>query len=44
MVNFLFFLDEDVLHSTPYGAYIHVSQLIKFARVSSHVTDVIKFR
>ena len=44
MVNFLFFffLDEDVPHSTPYGVYI--SQLIQFARVSSHVTDVIKFR
>ena len=31
------FLDGDVPHSTSYGVYI--SQLIRFARVSSHVTD-----
>ena len=35
-VNFPF-LDGDVLRSTSYGVYI--SQLIRFARVSSHVTD-----
>ena len=31
------FLDGDVPHSTSYGVYI--SQLIRFARVSSHVAD-----
>ena len=31
------FLDGDVPRSTAYGVY--VSQLIRFARVSSHVTD-----
>ena len=31
------FLDGDVLRSTSYGVYI--SQLIRFVRVSSHVTD-----
>ena len=31
------FLDRDILRSTSYGVYI--SQLIRFARVSSHVTD-----
>ena len=31
------FLDGDVTHSTSYGVYI--SQLIRFARVSSHVAD-----
>ena len=36
IVNFPF-LDGDVLHSTSYGVYI--SQLIRFARVSSHVAD-----
>ena len=36
IVNFPF-LDGDVLRSTFYGVYI--SQLIQFARVSSHVTD-----
>ena len=36
IVNFPF-LDGDVHRSTSYGVYI--SQLILFARVSSHVTD-----
>ena len=36
MVNFPF-LDGDVPRSTSYGVYI--SQLIRFARVSSHVDD-----
>ena len=36
IVNFLF-LDGDVPRSTSYGVYI--SQLIRFARVPSHVTD-----
>ena len=36
IVNFLF-LDGDVPRSVSYGAYI--SQLIRFARVSSHVDD-----
>ena len=36
IVNFPF-LDGDVPRSTPYGVYI--SQLIRFARVSSHVDD-----
>ena len=36
IVNFLF-LDGDVLRAASYGVYI--SQLIRFARVSSHVTD-----
>ena len=36
IVNFLF-LDGDVPRSTSYGVYI--SQLIRFARVSSHVAD-----
>ena len=31
-------MDKDVPRSTSYGVYI--SQLIRFARVSSHVTDV----
>ena len=31
------FLDGDVLRSTSYGAYI--SQLIRFARESSHIDD-----
>ena len=35
-VNFPF-LNEDVPRSTSYG--VNVSQLIRFARVSSHVTD-----
>ena len=36
IVNFLF-LDGDVPRSASYGVYI--SQLIRFARVSSHVDD-----
>ena len=36
IVNFPF-MDGDVPRSTSYGVYI--SQLIRFARVSSHVTD-----
>ena len=36
IVNFAF-LDGDVPRSTSYGVYI--SQLIRFARVSSHVDD-----
>ena len=36
MVNFPFF-DGDVLRSTSYG--VNISQLIRFARVSSHVAD-----
>ena len=36
IVNFPF-LDGDVPRSTSYGVYI--SQLIRFARVSSHVAD-----
>ena len=36
IVNFLF-LDRDVPRSTSYGVYI--SQFIRFARVSCHVTD-----
>ena len=36
-VNFPFFFDGDVPCSTSYGVYI--SQLIRFARVSSHVAD-----
>ena len=36
IVNFPF-LDGDVPHSTSYGVYN--SQLIRFARVSSHVAD-----
>ena len=36
IVNFPF-LDGDVLRAASYGVYI--SQLIRFARVSSHVTD-----
>ena len=36
IVNFSF-LDGGVPRAAPYGAYI--SQLIRFARVSSHVTD-----
>ena len=36
VVNFPF-LDGDVPHSTSYGVYI--SQLIRFARTSSHVAD-----
>ena len=36
IVNFSF-LDGDVPRSTSYGVYI--SQLIRFARVSSHVVD-----
>ena len=36
IVNFPF-LDGDVPHAASYGVYI--SQLIRFARVSSHVTD-----
>ena len=36
IVNFPF-LDGDVPRSTSYGVYI--SQLIRFARASSHVTD-----
>ena len=38
IVNFPF-LDGDVPRSTPYGVYI--SQLIRFARVSSYVDDLI---
>ena len=37
IVKFPFFLDGDVPRSTSYGVYI--SQIIRFARVSSHVTD-----
>ena len=37
MVNFPF-LDGDDPRSTSYGVYI--SQLIRFTRVSSHVTDL----
>ena len=36
IVNILF-LDGDLLHSTSYGVYI--SLLIRFARVSSHVSE-----
>ena len=36
IVNFPY-LDGDVPRRAPYGVY--VSQLIRFARVSSHVTD-----
>ena len=36
IVNFQF-LDGNVPHSTSYGVYI--SQLIRFARASSHVAD-----
>ena len=36
IVNFPF-LDSDVPHSTSYG--VCISQLIRFARASSHVTD-----
>ena len=36
IVNFPF-LDRDVPRATSYGVYI--SQLIRFARVSSHCTD-----
>ena len=36
MVNFPF-LDGEIPHSTSYGFYI--CQLIRFARVSSHMTD-----
>ena len=36
IVNFSY-LDGDVPHSTSYG--VHISQLICFARASSHVTD-----
>ena len=36
IVNFLF-LDGDVPRSTSYGVYIYISQLIRFARMSSHV-------
>ena len=36
IVNFQF-LDDDVSRSTSYGVYI--SQLIRFARVSSYVAD-----
>ena len=34
---FFFFLDGDVPRSTSYG--VCISQLIRYARVSSHVTD-----
>ena len=37
IVNFPFFLDDYVPRSTSYGVYI--SQLIRFAAVSSHVDD-----
>ena len=37
IVNFPF-LDGDVSHSTSYGVYI--SQLIRFARASSYITDL----
>ena len=37
IVNFPF-LDGDVPRSTSYG--VHISQLIRFARVSSHVDDL----
>ena len=37
IVNFPPFLDGDIPRSTSYGVYI--SQLIRFARVSSHVDD-----
>ena len=37
IVNFPF-LDGDVPHSTSYGVYI--SQLIRFARASSYITDL----
>ena len=38
IVNFPF-LDGNVPQRPSYGVYIHVSQLIRFARASSHVTD-----
>ena len=38
IVNFPFFFYGDVPLSTTYGVYI--SQLIRFARVSSHVADI----
>ena len=36
-VNFLFFLDGDVSRSTTHGVFI--SKLIRFATMSSHMTD-----
>ena len=36
IVNFPFF-DDDIPRSTSYG--VHISQLIRFARVFSHVDD-----
>ena len=38
IVNFPF-LDGDVLQRPSCGVYIYISQLIRFARASSHVTD-----
>ena len=38
IVNFPF-LDGDVPQRPSYGVYIYISQLIRFARASSHVTD-----
>ena len=39
IVNFPF-LDDDVPRSTSYGVYgVYISQLIRFARASSHVAD-----
>ena len=38
IVNFLF-LDGDVPRRPSYGIYIYISQLIRFARASLHVTD-----
>ena len=35
--SFFFFFDGDILRSTSYG--VHIFQLFRFARVSSHVTD-----
>ena len=36
---FFLFLDSDVPHRPSYGVYTNNSQLIKFARVYSHVED-----
>ena len=38
IVNFPF-LDGDVPQRPSYGVYTRISQLIRFARASSHVTD-----
>ena len=39
IVNFLFFLDGDFPRSTCISYGVYISQLIRFARVSSYVTD-----